>query len=103
MRGIVVFLLVLVVVISFSFLVTSIKNQNIENKEENKKFEFRTFTSAVCENKKEVVHWRDAVFVNCNGEILKVVDTAECNGIKLEVPKANGFAVFDKGWKDIRE
>ena len=103
MRGLVVFLVALGISISFIFLVSSIKNQNIENKEENKKFEFRTYTSAVCEDKRDAVHCRDEVFVNCNGKISKVIDIVDCNGIKLDVPKASGFAVFEKGWKDTRE
>ena len=106
MRGLVIFLLILVLVISFSFVVLSINNlsyKKIENKEENKILEFGTFTSAVCENKEEVVHCKDEVFVNCNGKVSKVLDAAECNGFKLDAPKVSGAAVFGKDWKDPRD
>ena len=45
---------------------------------------------------------KEEVFVNCNGNVSKASDIAECNGIKLDIPKATGFAVFEKGWKDPR-
>lgn len=103
MRGLVVFLLILIVMISLSFVVISANNWNeIKPKQENKIVEFSTFTSAVCENKKDVVKCKDEVFVNCNGRISKAVDVAACNGIKIDVPKATGFATFSKDWKDPR-
>ena len=105
MRGLVIFLLILVGLASFSFVATNINkvnNQKIETKERNKEIAFSTFTSAVCENKEEFVHCKDEVFVNCDGKVSKVVDVAECNVIKLDVPKATGFAIFEKGWKDQR-
>ena len=107
MRGLVLVLLIVVIVPSLSFLVLSINNDKIEDKnteieEKSKILEFSTFTSAVCENREEVVHCKDEFFVNCNGEISKAVDVAECNGIKVDVPKALGFAVFGKEWKDPR-
>ena len=105
MRGLVIFLLVLVGLASFSFIVISAKNVNdikAEIREEPKIFEFSTFTTAVCEDKGDVVHCKDEFFVNCNGEVSKAVDVAECNGVKLEAPKALGFAVFSKDWKDPR-
>ena len=104
MRGLVIFLITLVVIASFSFVVVSINDSNnfIKTKQENKIVEFGTFTSAVCENKKDVVNCRDEVFVKCNGTITKAVDVAECNGFKVDVPKATGFATFGNDWKDPR-
>ena len=105
MRGLVIFLIILVVIASFGLIVNSTDiNKNIEKSKikEAKFLEFSTYTSAVCENKGELVHCKDEFFVNCNGEISKVFDVAECNGIKLNVPKPTGFAVFGKDWKDPR-
>ena len=108
MRGLVTVLLTLVVIASLSFVALSTNNNKIENnkngetEKEPKILEFSTFTSAVCENKEEIVNCKDEVFVNCNGKISKAVDVAECNGIKLDVQKVNGFAVFENGWKDPR-
>ena len=105
MRGLVIFLLVLVGIASFSFIVISAKNVNdikAEITKEPKIFEFSTFTTAVCEDKGELFHCKDEFFVNCNGKISKAVDVTECNGVKLEAPKALGFAVFSKDWKDPR-
>ena len=105
MRGLVIFLIVLAVIASFSFIAVntnSISSQKSEPEEPAKKHEFSTFTSAVCENKDEFVHCRDEVFVNCNGEISKVADVAECDGFRFDIPKATGAAVFDKEWKDPR-
>lgn len=106
MRGLVLFILVLVVMASFSFVAANIyinDTQAEKETEESQLIEFSTFTSAVCENQEAVVHCKDEVFVNCNGEISKAVDVAECNGIKVDVPKTLGFAVFGKEWKDPRE
>ncbi len=80
----------------------SFKAVQINNKEQNKNTEFSTFTLAVCENKEDSVYCRDEVFVNCNEHISKLGDFNECDGIKIEIPKATGFAVFDKSWKDPR-
>ena len=110
MRGLVIFLLIVVFIASFSFVAANLdslnigknKNKEVQVREETKAFEFSTFTSAVCENKEDLVHCRDEFFVNCNGKIAKAVDFAECNGIKVEVPKVLGFAVFSKDWKDPR-
>ena len=105
MRGLVVFLAIVVIIASFSFVaanINDISDKKIEKKDENKAFEFSTFTSAVCENKADVVHCKDEVFVNCNGTISKAIDVAECNGIKIDMPKATGAATFGKGWKDPR-
>ena len=101
-------MLALVVIASLSFAAANISNKNdiidegAENTEPAKNFEFSIFTSAVCENKTEIVNCRDEVFVNCDGEISKLGDAAECNGLKFDVPKATGFAVFNKDWQDPR-
>ena len=106
MRGLVVLSAILVVMASFSFVAANISNGNnkkIEINENSKILEFSTFTSAVCENKEEVVHCKDEVFVNCNGKVSKVLDAAECNGFKLDVSKVSGAAVFGKDWRDPRD
>ena len=105
MKGLVLFILTLVVMASLSFVAASIYINDTQVKKETERsqiIEFSTFTSAVCENKEEFVNCKDEVFVNCNGKISKAVDIAECNGIKLEVPKTLGFAVFEKEWRDPR-
>jgi len=105
MRGLVLFIVLVVIIVSFSFVAASInhiEDKKIEKKDENKAFEFSTFTSAVCENKADIVHCKDEVFVNCNGSISKAADVAECDGIKIDVPKATGSAVFGSDWKDPR-
>ena len=106
MKGLVVFLLTLVGLASFSFIVISAKNVDdikTETFESPKVLDFGTFTAAVCESKKDVVTCRDEVFVKCNGTVSKAVDVAECDGIKIDVPKATGAAVFGNGWKDPRD
>ena len=105
MKGLVIFLLVLVGIASFSFIVISSKNVNdikAEITKEPKIFEFSTFTTAVCDNKGNVVHCKDEFFVNCDGKVSKAEEIKECNGIKVETPKALGFATFSKDWKDPR-
>lgn len=105
MRGLVIFLLVAIGMVSFSFIALSAKNINdVKNDalEKPKILEFSTFTSAVCENNKDVVKCRDEVFVNCNGKISKASEIPECNGFKAEIPKTLGFATFTKDWKDPR-
>ncbi len=109
MRGLVLFVSVLVFMASFGFIASGIFSEKdgtgTENnpKQEAKQLEFSTFTSAVCEKGKDVVKCRDEFFVNCNGTISKAIDVAECEGIKVEVPKALGFATFGKDWKDPRQ
>lgn len=100
MRGLVIILLLLAVIASFSFITYSANSGKAA--EESKQFEFSTFTSAVCEDKENFVHCRDEFFVNCDGKIAKANDIKECNGIKIEAPKVLGFAVFEKDWKDPR-
>ena len=102
MRGSVIFLIILAVIASVSFVAANINKDNAKTKEQAKELEFSTFTSAVCEKDEYVVRCKDEFFVNCNGEITKAADVAECNGIKIDVPKALGFAVFSKDWKDPR-
>lgn len=99
MRGSVIFLLVLAGMASFSFVALSADSEKTGN---TKLLEFSTFTSAVCEAKEEVIHCKDEVFMNCNGNVSKAADVAECGGLRLDVPKASGFAVFDGDWKDPR-
>lgn len=103
MRGLVIFLLALVLIASFSFVAVSFNNNTkIHASEREFLSDFSAFTSAVCEDKKDFVYCKDELFVNCNGKISKAVDVAECNGLRLDMPKVNGFAVFDKDWKDPR-
>ncbi|MBI2558381.1 hypothetical protein HYW20_03585 [Candidatus Woesearchaeota archaeon] len=102
MRGPVIVLLAIVIISSLSFIVLSINNEKTQNSESDKILEFSTFTSAVCETKEEVIHCRDEIFMNCNGNVSNAVDVAECNGIRLDVPKVTGSAVFEKDWKDPR-
>lgn len=85
-----------------SFAAVSISNMNEKPPEQNKMLEFSTFTSAVCENYDDAVSCKDEVFVNCDGKVSKAADLEECNGIAVEVPKATGFAVFEKEWRDPR-
>ena len=105
MRGLVIVLAMLVLIASFSFVgvnLYSVSNKETKTSEPARNFEFSTFTSAVCENAQDVVKCKDEVFVNCDGSISKLVDVAECNGLKLDIPKATGSAVFGKDWKDPR-
>ena len=105
MRGLVIFVLALIGMASFSFIVISAKNIGDIKAEAQEKpaiLEFSTFTSAVCESNDGLFECKDEFFVSCNGKVSKAVDAAECNGFKVEAPKALGFAVFDKDWKDPR-
>ena len=102
MRGMVIFVLVLVGLASFSFVAANISNEIIKPKKSSEVLQFSTFTSAVCERGKNVVRCKDEFFVNCNGEITKTVDVAECEGIRVDAPKALGFATFGNDWKDPR-
>lgn len=95
MGGRALFLLTLAAIISFSFIAVNIDFKK-ETDGESKGLEFATYTSAVCEDVKDFVHCKDEVFVNCNGEISKADDVAECNGIKLNTSQVIGFAVFEK-------
>lgn len=95
MRGLVLFLLMLAAIVSFSFIAVNIDFKKEAN-DKAKLLEFTTYTSAVCEDAKDFVHCKDEVFVNCNGEISKAADVAECNGIKLNTSQVSGFAVLEK-------
>lgn len=101
MRGLAVFLSILVGLSLFSFIAVSSAYNKADN-EENHNIQFKTFTSAVCENKNGLVHCRDEYFVNCNGKISKSSEIGECNGFKIS-GKVSGFAVFGKEWKDPRD
>ena len=101
MRGMDIFLIVLGVIASVSFAAANINN-NVKTEEQAKELQFSTFTSAVCERGEDVVRCKDEFFVNCNGETSKAVDGAECNGMRVDVPKALGFATFGKDWRDPR-
>ena len=98
MRGLVLFLAVLAVIGALSFADASI----VREKTEPKITQFKTFTSAVCNNDGKVTRCRDELFVNCNGQILKADGIAECNGLKLDAMKPTGSAVFSREWKDPR-
>ncbi len=105
MRGLVLLLLVLLAVASFGFAAANMKNMNNQKTAADEKPiepEFSAFTSAVCQNKADFVQCKDEIFINCSGKISKADDAAECNGINLDLPKAAGYAVFEKGWKDPR-
>lgn len=105
MRGLVLSLLILAAIASLGFAAANMKNMNNQKTavdEKSMELEFSTFTSAVCQNKAEFVQCKDEVFINCSGKISRADDAAECNGIGLDLPKASGFAVFEKGWKDTR-
>lgn len=99
MRG-VVLLFSIVVLGTFFILYPVILRDASQNNDKN--FQFSTFTSAVCENKSELVYCRDEVFVNCSGNISRAIDVVECNGVKVDIPEIVGFAVFDENWKDPR-
>ena len=102
MRGLVIFIGILVILASFSLVAANINSEKAETQGKSSIFEFSTFTSAVCKESDGFVHCKDEFFVNCDGQVSKVADAAECNGIKVEAPKALGFAVFDKEWNDPR-
>lgn len=95
MRGLVIFLLVLVGLSLFSFIAVSLGTNKNEIKQDSKSIEFRTFTSAVCEEKNDLRYCRDELFVNCNGKISKASEIKECNGFKVD-NQVNGFAVLEK-------
>ena len=102
MRGLVSVMLILVFLSLFSFMALSVSKEYDEFKESAKSFEFKTFTSAVCEEKSELVYCKDELFVNCNGKLSKAAEIKDCNGIKLDAFKVTGFAVFGDDWEDPR-
>ena len=100
MRGLVILLIVLAVI--GSFVGANISSKATQNTKQQKTTQFNTFTSAVCNNDGKITKCKDELFVNCNGKILKFDEIAECNGLKLDVQKPTGSAVFSKEWKDPR-
>ena len=100
MRGLVLFIMVLAVIGSFSFVDAFIDNKASQKDREN--IQFNTFTSAVCDNDGKVTRCKDELFVNCNGEVSKADEIAECNGLKIDALRPTSSAVFGKGWKDPR-
>ena len=104
MRGLVIFLLVLIGIASFSFIVISASNDTKIHTPKHGflSYEFSTFTSAVCQNNGNSVKCKDEVFVKCNENVSRAEDISDCNGFKVEIPKTLGFATFSKDWKDPR-
>lgn len=95
MRGLGLFVLVLIALSLFSFITFSVNNNYNTKKSSN--FQFKTYTSAVCENKNNLLYCRDELFVNCNGKVSRAEEIKDCNGINLGSNKVTGFAVFEKG------
>ena len=99
-----IFILFAVIVAAlFSFMAFSSGNSKNQIKAPSN-FEFKTFTSAVCESNSDVITCRDELFVNCSGKISKADEFTDCNGIKIENQKVTGAATasFSKDWKDPR-
>ena len=103
MKASIFILFIVVVVALFSFIALSSNNSKNQPTAPSG-FEFKTFTSAVCESKSDVINCRDELFVNCSGKISKADEVSDCNGIKLENQKITGAATasFSKNWKDPR-
>ena len=102
MRGMVSVLLVSVFLSLFSFMALSVNSDYNDFKKPSAVFELKTFTSAVCEDRNDLVYCKDELFVNCNGKMSKSGEIKECNGINLDNFKASGFAVFGEDWTDPR-
>ena len=64
MRGLASVLLVLVLLSLFSFMAVSVSNNKTDVKEKPRNIEFKTFTSAVCDNSSELIKCKDELFVN---------------------------------------
>ena len=101
MKGLVLFLVIVLAIASFSLIAASITGDKPEIKK-SEILEFSSYTSAVCESKEKFTYCKDEIFVNCNGKISKATDVIECNGIRMDAPKSTGFAVFGNEWKDPR-
>ena len=101
----VMLLVVVIVLISFAAVKLSAKEALAEKKiiAPKQLSKINTFTSAVCETSGDFTYCRDEFFVNCNGTVVKVNDSLDCSGVKVDAPKALGFAVFEKNWKDPRK
>ena len=95
MKGLVIFLLVLVGLSLFSFMAVSLSTNKDEIKQDSKSIEFKTFTSAVCEEKNNLKYCKDELFVNCNGKLSKASEIKECNEFKVD-NQVTGFAVLEK-------
>ena len=95
MKGLVIFLLVLVGLSLFSFMAVSLSTNKDEIKQDSKSIEFKTFTSAVCEEKNNLKYCKDELFVNCNGKLSEASEIKECNGFKVD-NRVSGFAVFER-------
>ena len=102
MRGMVSVLLVSVFLSLFSFMALSVNSDYNDFKKSSAGFGLKTFTSAVCDYSGDFVKCEDELFVSCNGKISKSNETKECNGMKLDNSKVNGFAVFGEDWTDPR-
>jgi hypothetical protein len=94
MRGLVIFLLVLAGLSLFSFMAVNSGTNKDEIKQDSRSIQFKTFTSAVCEEKNDLRYCRDVLFVNCNGKISKASEVQDCNGFKPD-DRVTGFAVFE--------
>ena len=102
MRGLVSVMLILIFLSLFSFMALSVNQEYNEFKKSSGGFEFKTFTSAVCDYSGDTVVCKDELFVSCNGKISKSGELKECNGISIDNSKVSGFAVFGENWKDPR-
>lgn len=102
MRGFASVFLVMIVLFLFSFMALGVNSDYADFKKSPGSLEFKTFTSAVCEEKNDLRYCKDELFIDCNGKISKAKDVTECNGFKLNNQKVTGFAVFEKDWKDPR-
>ena len=95
MKGLVIILLVLIGISLFSFMAVSSGTDKNEINQDPKRIQFRTFTSAVCEEKNDLRYCRDVLFVNCDGKLSEASEIKECNGFKID-NKVTGFAVFGR-------
>src|SRR3989338_260928 len=102
MRGFFSVMMILVFLALFSFMALSVHQEYNEFKKSSEGFDFKTFTSAVCDYSGDAVVCKDELFVNCDGKISKSGEFKECNGINLDNSKVSGSAVFEEGWKDPR-
>jgi hypothetical protein len=89
-------------VIAIGFAAANMNDPAPIIKEAKKQVNLKTYTAAVCEDKGTHVFCKDEFFVNCNGNVSIAAETAECEGVKIEVPSAMGAAVFELDWKDPR-
>lgn len=102
MKGMVSVMLVMVFLSLFSFMALSVNSDYDDFKKASESIEFKTFTSAVCEDMSDGVYCKDELFVNCNGKISKSSEIEECEGISLAQHEVSGSAVFGNDWRDPR-